>query len=353
MDLKKITKEVIATNSSDLHLHVGRPPIIRLPNGKLDSLANVKPLSIEDVKRIINDVTTFRQRESFKRNQELDFSYRVSDLHRFRINIYEEQKGPAIALRLIAENIPSLEDLGIENMKGWLEQFSSGLVLVTGATGMGKTTTLASIIEYYNTTRKSHIITIEDPIEFVHTPKESLITQRELGVHTHSFSNAIRAALRQDPDIVMVGEMRDLETITAAITLAETGHLVFSTLHTIDAAQTINRIIDVFPPEQQQQIRIQLASTLRAVISQSLIPRIDTNGRVAAREIMLGNDAVKNCISIGKTSQIYSIIQINAAQGMISMDRSLVDLCKAGLISEEEAFARAKDIESLNAYLSI
>lgn len=347
LDLKSVMQQAATHHSPDLHFQVGQPPIIRLRNGSLSALEKAPVLTKEDIDGIINNITTQKQQEIFHKEHQLDFSYHLEGISRFRVNIYQEYRGPAIAFRLIPDEIPTFEDLGVEEIIKSLSMMSSGLVLVTGPTGMGKSTVIASMIDYINKNRNAHIITIEDPIEFVYQSQNCLFSQRELNVHTHTFAGAIRAALRQDPDIVMVGEMRDLETISAAITLAETGHLVLSTLHTIDAAQTIDRIIDVFPSHQQDQIRTQLSSTLKGVISQTLVPRIDGNGRIAAREIMVVNDAIQNCILKGETNQMYSIMQISADQGMKLMDDALEMLVREKIITPEAAMSHASDPQSL------
>ncbi len=352
IDLKALVQLVLENKSPDLHLQVGNPPMIRLKTGELVEVENQAVLTVEDVKQVIEKITTEEQRQHHSEDHELDFSYDFEGLSRFRVNIYEEQHGPAVAMRVISEDIPSLEELGLPPVVEQLCNLPRGLVLVTGPTGMGKSTTLASMIDYVNQHHKKHIITIEDPIEFVYENKESMVTQREVSQHTHSFSSAIRSALRQDPDVVMVGEMRDLETIAAALTLAETGHLVFSTLHTSDAAQTIDRIVDVFPPYQQQQIRAQLATSLKGVISQTLVPRLDGEGRVAAREIMVTNDAVRNCIAKAETPQLYSIMQIGASEGMVLLDKALEELYSQGIISAEEALAKASDFDAMQQTLS-
>ena len=352
INLNTIINYVIQNGLPDLHLQVDQKPMVRMQNGELHVLDNESILTQEDLNGVVGEITNEEQREAFEKNEEVDFSYQAEG-GRFRVNIYKERTGPAIAFRMIPENIPSLDELGIKEIGDYLAGLPHGLVLITGPTGSGKSTTLASIIETINQTRSTHIITVEDPIEYVYAPKKALVTQRELGAHTKSFEKAIRASLRQDPDVVMVGEMRDLETISAAITLAETGHLVFSTLHTTDAAQTVDRIIDVFPPYQQQQIRMQLASTLKGVISQILIPTKDESGRVAAREVMLGNDAIKNCIMKAETHQIYSIIQINGENGMKLMDQSLLELYRAEMITVEQALGKATDPESLQNQLMI
>jgi len=343
---------VIESGSPDIHLQVGSAPVVRLNTGNIAVVEGMPLLTKEDVDEVIQTITTEDQRKRFKESFEYDFSYSIDHTGRFRINIFNEKNGPAVALRVISDQIPSLQDLGLSDAVERLLMLRHGLILVTGPTGMGKSTTLAAMVDYINEHRNSHIITIEDPIEYVYKNKNSLITQREVNVHTHSFANAIRAALRQDPDVVLVGEMRDLETISAAVTLAETGHLVFSTLHTPDAAQTIDRIIDVFPPFQQQQIRTQVGNTLKAVISQILLPRVDGKGRIAAREILITNDAIRNCITQGQVHQIYSMIQIGQSEGMVLMDQSLEELVRAGLVSKDDALSKATDIESLNQKLS-
>jgi twitching motility protein PilT len=344
---EKILSDVIATGSPDLHIQVGQPPIVRLKSGSMSSVAGYPKVTREDVDWMIANIMNEEQQRRFKEHWEFDFSYSIEGKGRFRVNVFQEKNGPSIAFRVIAEKIPTLQELGLGQEIERLLMLRHGLVLVTGPTGMGKSTTLAAMVDYVNHNRNAHIITIEDPIEYVYQNKNSLITQREVNVHTHSFANAIRAALRQDPDVLLVGEMRDLETIAAAVTMAETGHLVFSTLHTQDAAQTIDRIIDVFPPYQQQQIRTQVGNTLKGVISQALLPRVDGNGRVAAREILLTNDGIRNCIIQGQVHQIYSMIQIGQAEGMILMDQSLENLVREGLISKDDALSKATDIDSL------
>lgn len=352
MEFNALIQEVIAGGYPDLHLHVGQHPIVRLKTGDIGALDKYPALTKEDIDGIIKAIASEQQQTKFVEEHEYDFSYHAGDASRFRVNIYQERHGPAVAFRAISQTIPGLADLGMGPAVEQLLHAPHGLILVTGPTGSGKSTTLASMIDYINTNRSAHIITIEDPIEYVYENKNCLITQRELNVHTHSFTNSIKSALRQDPDVVMVGEMRDLETIAAAMTLAETGHLVFSTLHTTDAAQTIDRVVDVFPAYQQQQIRTQLGTTLRAVLSQQLVPRADGEGRVAAREIMIANDAIRNCINQAQVHQIYSMIQIGTSDGMILMDQSLEALVSQGFITKEEALSKASDIETLSATLA-
>jgi twitching motility protein PilT len=352
-DFKNLLLEVIETSSPDLHFQIGQSPIVRLKTGSISSVEKYPILTPQDLDDIIGFITNEEQRRRFKEHWEFDFSYSVDGKGRFRVNVFQEKNGPSLAFRSISQHIPTMAEIGLAGQEiERLLMMRHGLILVTGPTGMGKSTTLAAMVDYINQNRNGHIITIEDPIEYVYKNKNSLITQREVNVHTHSFANAIRAALRQDPDVVLVGEMRDLETIAAAVTLAETGHLVFSTLHTPDAAQTVDRIIDVFPTTQQQQIRTQVGTTLRAVISQALLPRLDGQGRVAAREIMITNDGIRNCIVQGQTKQIYSMIQIGQQEGMVLLDQSLEKLVRQGLVSKDDALSKATDIESLLMRLS-
>jgi len=347
MDLTSLMKDVIASNSPDLHLQVGQPPIVRVKTGNIVSVSKYPVLKMEDIKNVLEQIMTETQKTEYEQNLEVDFSFSLKGNGRFRVNAYHDRFGPAVAFRIISETIPTLQELGLGPAVESLLQIPNGLVLLTGPTGCGKSTSLAAMIDYVNEHRNAHIITIEDPIEYIYKNKNCLITQREVKVHTHSFANAMRSALRQDPDVVLVGEMRDLETIAAAMTMAETGHLVFSTLHTTDAVQTVDRIIDVFPPNQQGQIRNQTANMLKGVISQILIPHASGEGRIAAREIMISNDAIRNCIAQNQTQQIYSMIQIGASDGMILMDDSLEELVRSGHISKEDALSKAHDLESL------
>lgn len=347
MNFTQLIQKASAEKISDLHFQTGQRPIIRMHDGNLAAFGEYPKITQKDIEDIIEKIANDEQKKRFAEELEFDFSYETKNTGRFRVNVFKERLGPAIALRLIADKIPAMEELGFGPDIEKILQLPHGLVLVTGPTGMGKSTSLAAMIDYINEHRQAHIITIEDPIEYIYENKNCLVTQREVNVHTHSFAKAIRSALRQDPNVVMVGEMRDLETIAATMTLAETGHLVFSTLHTIDAAQTVDRIIDVFPPYQQQQIKTQLANVLKCVISQILVPKIDGSGRIAAREIMFANDAIKNCIMQGQIHQIYSMIQINSADGMVLMDTSLENLVRDGKISKEDALSKANDPEVL------
>lgn len=330
MGILEILKIAIDAGASDVHLTVASPPIMRV-NGRLKRIGDER-LMPDDTMRIIKEMLTPEQNETFEEKGELDISYSNPGLGRFRVNLYKQRGSYSMALRVVALNIPSMETLRLPLVLKELATKQRGLILVTGPTGSGKSTTLAAMIDHMNQTRNEHIITIEDPIEYLHKHQLSIVNQREIGHDSHSFANALRAALRQDPDIIQVGEMRDLETISTAITAAETGHLVMSTLHTIGAAKTVDRIIDVFPPHQQQQIRVQLASVIEAVISQQILPKADGTGRVAAFEVMVANPAIRNLIREGKTHQIQNVIQTGSNQGMQSMDASLIELYRKRLI---------------------
>ena len=343
MEILEILKQAVEAGASDVHITVASPPIMRV-NGKLLRMTETKLLP-DDTERIIMEMLTETQATDFNKRGELDFSYSWASLGRFRVNIYRQRGTCSMALRVVALSIPSMETLKLPAILKDLAMKQRGLILVTGPTGSGKSTTLASMIDYMNHERNDHIMTIEDPIEYLHKHDRSIINQREIGNDSHSFANALRAALRQDPDVILVGEMRDLETISTAITAAETGHLVLSTLHTIGAAKTIDRIIDVFPPHQQQQIRIQLASVLEAVVSQQILPKADGSGRVVAFEIMVANSAIRNLIREGKTHQMQTVIQTGSNQGMITMDASLIDLYKKRLIDQPTLKKYAVDLE--------
>ena len=337
--LLSIAKE---KKASDVHVTVGLPPRVRI-NGELVDLDYPK-LSPDDCEKLILDIMDDRQQAMFKDRGELDFSFSVPNIGRYRVNVFRQRGSVACAMRIVGTEIPKPESLGVPKSVVDLYAKKRGLVLVTGPTGSGKSTTLASLIDRINDERNAHVITLEDPIEYLHSHRKAMINQREIGLDTHSYADALRAALREDPDVILVGEMRDLETISTAITAAETGHLVFSTLHTIGAAATIDRIIDVFPPHQQQQIRIQLAVVLEAVISQQLIPTADRSGRVAAFEDMHGTIPIKNLIREAKTYQISSVLQTARKEGMISMDDALLDLYNKGVIDSDNAIGYAQDV---------
>jgi twitching motility protein PilT len=340
MDLAELLKYAVEYGASDLHLTASRPPMVRL-SGKLVPSGYPTELSPDDTKALIYSVLTDDQKAKFEEEHELDFSIGIPGISRFRVNVFMQRGCVSGVFRTIGENIPSCQDLGLSETVQQLALLQRGLVCVTGPTGCGKSTTLAAMISLVNQERDGHIITIEDPIEFLHPHIRSTINQRELGSDTYSFPRALKAVLREDPNVILVGEMRDLETIAAALTLAETGHLVLSTLHTQDAAQTVDRIIDVFPPYQQEQIRVMLAATLKGVISQVLIPRADGQGRVAAREILVVTSAISALIREGKTHQIYSAVQTGSSYGMCTMEKSLAELHQAGLITEEDALSKS------------
>jgi len=341
MQIKELLIIAKEKEASDLHLNINIPPVLRI-NGKLAKL-DLPELSPDMTHEMIYSILNEKQKVEFEKKGELDLSYELEDVSRFRVNIFRHRLGEAAAFRLIPENIKKLSELKLPSILSDFTEKDRGLVLVTGPTGSGKSTTLAALIDMINIKRYDHIITIEDPIEFIHSHKNCLISQREIGSHTGSFASALRNALREDPDVVLLGEMRDLETISMALTAAETGHLVFSTLHTISAAETIERIIDAFPPHQQNQIRMQLAGSLIGVIAQTLIAELDEKGRVPALEIMVANPAIKNLIREGKTHQISSTIQISKKDGMQSLDQSLKDLLMEGIISQEDAIRKAVD----------
>ena len=352
--MEQLLKQVFERNASDLHISVGLPPIIRI-DGRLTRLDH-PPLTKEMVEKLIFDMLNNEQRRLLEQNWELDCSYGVEGIGRFRINIYKERGHYAIALRSIATDIPSFDELGLPSVVKELAEKPRGLLIVTGPTGSGKSTTLAAIIDYINSNRVEHILTIEDPIEYLHYSKRSIIHQRELGHDTRSFSNALRAALREDPDIILIGEMRDLETISLALTAAETGHLVLGTLHTSSANQTIDRVVDVFPAKQKQQIRIQLSSSLIGVFSQTLLPRVSPDGtkkgRIMAQEIMLVTPAISNLIRESKSSQIYSTIQTSAHLKMQTLEACLKDLCMKKLITYDDALLKTSRPEDFKRMLS-
>lgn len=344
--IEVLLEEVVKKKASDLHLQVGLPPIIRV-DGTLMPIAGADILSDEAIETLIFAIMDEDQKQILLKDKEFDFSFAFGDLGRFRVNAFHERGNLAAALRLITNEIMTIEQLGLPPIVNKFADYPRGLVLVTGPTGSGKSTTLAAMIHKINSERAMHIITIEDPIEYTHRSKKSIIVQRETHYDTYSFSAALRSALRQDPDVVLIGEMRDLETIASAITIAETGHLVFATLHTNSASQSIDRMIDVFPPHQQPQIRSQLSNILMAIVSQRLVPAIG-GGRVAAAEILVATPAVRNIIREGKTHQLEAVIQTGTEFGMQSMDKTLVNLIHNGTISYDDARMVAVDQDELD-----
>jgi len=340
--IELLLEDVIRKRASDLHIQVGLPPMLRI-DGSLIAIPGFEALNEEQVEGLVFAILDQDQQQILMKDKEFDFSFAFGDLGRFRVNAFHERGNLAAALRLIPNEIKTIAELGMPQVVNNFAAYPRGLVLVTGPTGSGKSTTLAALIDKINSEKSHHIITIEDPIEFTHKSKRSVIVQREVHYDTYSFSAALRSSLRQDPDVVLIGEMRDLETISAAITIAETGHLVFATLHTNSAAQSIDRMIDVFPPHQQPQVRAQLANILMAICSQRLVPSIG-GGRSVAAEILVATPAVRNIIREGKTHQLDAVIQTGADQGMQSMDKTLVALVQAGTVTYEEARNFAVDI---------
>jgi twitching motility protein PilT len=351
MEAIDILTQAVELGASDIHIVVGKPPMIRL-HGQIRPLSGYPELKSEDTKALIYGMLYQEQMARFEERLELDFSYHVPGLSRFRVNVLSQKNGIEAAMRLIPQKIPAPKEIRLSDAVVSLTRLPRGLVLVTGPTGSGKSTTIASLIDVINAQRHEHILTIEDPIEYVYDHRSCIVRQREVGMNTHSFSEALKHALRQDPDVILVGEMRDLETISLALTAAETGHLVFSTLHTQDAPQTVDRVIDVFPTHQQQQVRVQLASTLRAVISQQLLPKTGGKGRVAAREVMIVTHAVSNLIREGKTHQLYSSIETGAQYGMCTLEASLAELVRDRLVTTQDAFGKANNPESLRMKLA-
>ena len=349
IDIKEVLKTAKEAGASDVHITVGVPPKFRI-NGRLLSTEFPKMLP-PDTEAVMNSIMNEEQKQKFWDRGEYDMSYGIPELGRYRVNVFKQRGTIAMAFRLVNTEIPDPIKLGVPESVIDLYQRKRGLILVTGPTGSGKSTTLAAIINKINTCRDTHIITLEDPIEYLHSHNMSMVNQREVGLDTRSYADALRAALREDPDVILVGEMRDLETISTAVTAAETGHLVFSTLHTIGCAETIDRVIDVFPTDQQDQIRVQLSMVLEAVISQRLIPTIDGNGRVAAFEVMLANSAIRNLIREGKNYQIPSAMQSGKKQGMQTMDDCLLDLYSMGRISRKDTLLYATDPDELSKRL--
>ncbi len=336
--------------ASDLHLKAGSPPVLRI-RGDLQVQAQYEPLSAADLARLYEQVTNPEQRRRFEQELELDLSYELEGVARFRINVAKQRGTITMVMRRLSMIIPTLDDLLLPPVCKELIMRPRGLILVTGPTGSGKSTTLAAMIDYLNERQRCRIVTCEDPIEYVFTDKQSMITQRELGEDTPSFASALKHALRQDPDVILVGEMRDLETIAAAITAAETGHLVLSTLHTAGAANTVDRIIDVFPPHQQQQVRIQLSMILEGVLSQTLLPTADGKGRVVAVEVMVASPAVRNLIREAKTHQLPGVIETSQRLGMRTLDQALIELYRRGMVTLEDILAKANNPEHVRQLL--
>lgn len=343
--IEEMLKTAKDAGASDVHITVGVPPKMRV-NGHLITM-DYDRLLPDDTHALLDEIMNEQQKKRFEEQGEHDMSFSIPNMGRYRVNAFKQRGSVAIALRLVGTQVPSAEELGIPESVIELYRKKRGLVLVTGPTGSGKSTTLAAIIDKINNNREAHVITLEDPIEYLHQHKKSMVNQREIGLDSQSYANALRAALREDPDVILVGEMRDFETISVAITAAETGHLVLSTLHTIGAASTVDRVIDVFPPHQQQQVRVQLANVLEAVISQQLLPKTDESGRVAAFEVLHANHAVRNLIREGKTHQLMSVMQTNRKLGMIAMDEAIIQLCREGKISKEMAVQFAQDSEAM------
>jgi twitching motility protein PilT len=339
MDIVELLSFAYKNKASDLHLSSGMPPMIRV-HGDVRKI-NLPPMEGKEVHKLIYDIMNDLQRKIYEEIKECDFSFEIPNLARFRVNAFQQQRGAAAVFRAIPSKVLSLEQLNAPNIFKEIASFPRGIVLVTGPTGSGKSTTLAGMVDYINENEFGHILTVEDPIEFVHQSKRCLINQRELGPHTMSFANALKSALREDPDVVLVGEMRDLETIRLALTAAETGHLVFGTLHTSSAAKTIDRIVDVFPAAEKEMVRSMLSESLRAVISQTLLKTRDGQGRVAAHEIMIGTPAIRNLIREGKIAQMYSAIQTGSNVGMQTLDQCLKTLVEKGVVSREEAQSKA------------
>ncbi len=346
--IELLLEECVRRNASDLHIQYGLPPILRI-DGSLVPIAGLPALNATTLQEIIFATLDENQKKIYLKDKEFDYSFAFGDVARFRVNAFHERGKMAAAFRLIPNQIREISELGLPNVVNTFAEYPRGLVLVTGPTGSGKSTTLAAIIDKINREKAVHILTIEDPIEYTHISKRAVVVQREVHYDTFSFSAALRSALREDPDVVLIGEMRDLETIQAAITIAETGHLVFATLHTNSAAQSLDRMIDVFPAHQQPQIRTQLANMLQAIFSQRLVPAIG-GGRVVASEILVTNSAVRSLIREGKTFQLDNVIQTGADQGMQTMDHDLARLVQAGTITYDSACDYAVDLEELNRY---
>lgn len=350
MNIATLLREAAMKGSSDMHITVGVPPMVRI-NGSIVTLGEYPVITQETAKRLVYSIVNEARREVLEREGDVDFSFILEGIGRFRVNAFKQRDSYCLAIRLLINRIPTMEELGLPPVLKDLASRPRGLVLVTGPTGSGKSTTLAAMIDYVNKSRRAHVITIEDPIEYLYKHGNCIINQREVGDDTSSFARALRSAMREDPDVILLGEMRDLETIQAAITAAETGHLVFSTLHTKGAASTVDRMIDVFPPAQQRQIRIQLANVLEGVITQNLILRADARGRALAMEIMVVTDAIRNMIRDEKVHQINAAIQTNAKMGMQTLDAHLASLVKQGIISLQAALSSCINPDDLKRYL--
>src|SRR6478672_6982450 len=346
LSIDALLERMVARNASDLHVTVGTPPAMRV-HGILERYDDIPELTPEDTHQMLYRILSTEQQKLLEINRQIDFAHSIPGLARFRVNVFFQRGTLGAAFRLIPADIKTLEELGIPTTLHALTEKPRGLVLITGPTGSGKSTTLAALIDEINRKRSEHILTIEDPVEFVHRHKRCIVNQREIGPDAASFAEALRAALREDPDVILLGEMRDLETISTAITAAETGHLVFATLHTQSAPSTVDRIIDAFPAAQQEQVRVQLAATLQGICTQALLPTAGGDGRVAALEILFPDDAIRNLIRQGKTEQIYSVMQTSTAKGMQTMEQSLADLVIRKVITLEDALSRSSRPEQL------
>ncbi len=350
MDILELLWRMKEKGASDLHIRVPIPPVLRI-DGELVPQTDLPPVTPEYAENVFKQITTPEQRERFYQDKELDFAYGVSKLARFRVNVLQQRGTISVAFRMIPFDIPTIDELGLPQICKELVLRPRGLILVTGPTGSGKSTTLAAMIHHLNQTLARNVITIEDPIEYLHRNIKCIIAQREVGTDTKSFDKALVHALRHDPDVILVGEMRDLETISTAMRAAETGHLVMGTLHTTDAPQTVDRIIDIFPPGQQQQIRLQFSQAIEAVLSQTLLPRASGTGRIAAFEIMIANAAVRNLIREGKSYELHNIMQLSAGEGMQTLDQALADLVRRKLITLEDAMMKSSSPEKLRKLL--
>src|SRR5947209_2212509 len=348
--IDELLEHMVARNASDLHVTVGTPPVIRV-RGEVERVEDYAPLTPEETQELLYRILSSEQQKNLEIKRQLDFSHSIPGLARFRVNVYFQRESIGAAFRLIPPEIKTLEELVIPATLHQLAERPRGLVLVTGPTGSGKSTTLAAIIDEINRKRSEHILTIEDPIEFLHRHKRCIVNQREIGPDATSFAEALKAALREDPDVILVGEMRDLETISTALTAAETCHLVFGTLHTQSAPSTIDRIIDVFPPEGQEQVRIMIANSLQAIVTQALLPTADGAGRVAALEVLLPDDAVRNLIRQAKVEQVYTIMQTNTARGMQTMEQALADLALRQVVNVDDALSRSSRPDQLAGIL--